>query len=186
MTWLKLITKLLSNNKIRRSNYFSMNVSILFPYLFFFFEKDLDLNVVEKQIVCKGGKFQQNIVHFIFNNCIKMYITKNIISLFPMACSLSDMFGIVWYQKSNMPLGWSWNISLSLLCCKILEISYIRVPYFFIWWTSLALMVWHNQAKSRWKPLYSQTPHYKSFATARFVLFQVTKRLPGENVIWTN
>ena len=69
MTWGKLIMKLLSNNKIRRSNYFSMNVSILFPYLFFFFfEKDLNLNIVEKQIVCKGKKFQQNIVQFIFNN----------------------------------------------------------------------------------------------------------------------
>ena len=69
MTWGKLIMKLLSNNKIRRSNYFSMNVSILFPYIyFFFFEKDLHLNVVEKQIVCKGKKFQQNIVQFIFNN----------------------------------------------------------------------------------------------------------------------
>ena len=125
MTWGKLIMKLLSNNKIRRSNYFSMNVSILFPYLFFFFfEKDLNLNLVEKQIVCKGKKFQQNIVQFIFNNWVKMYITKNIISLFPMACSLSDMFGIGWYQKSNMPLGWSWaSVDIKKASCPWDEVE---------------------------------------------------------------
>ena len=92
-----------------RSNYSSINVSILFPYLSFL-EKDLHLNVAEKQILCKGKKFQLNIVQFIFNNLVKMYVTKNIISLSPRACSLLDMLRILWYQKSNMPLGWSWNI----------------------------------------------------------------------------